>query len=112
MFNVADNQICWGLSVQLSETEAKEQQFRNSEWGPESNEAMLSEFQDLPIPWGGTMGDIFEATPKQLISKVFLEEKMFKTWYHGRTVLLGDGKWRPRLTDISCVYSERLLTLI
>ncbi|KAG0231042.1 hypothetical protein BGX31_005654 [Mortierella sp. GBA43] len=89
--SVPDNQICWGLGIQLSVSEAKDQQFRNSEWGPESNEAMIKEFKDMPCPWGGTMGDMFDDTPKHLISKVFLEEKNFKTWYHGRTVLIGDG---------------------
>lgn len=38
------------------------------------------------------MGEIMDDTPKELISKVFLEEKVFKTWYHGRTVLIGDGR--------------------
>ncbi|KAI8602774.1 hypothetical protein EDD21DRAFT_370963 [Dissophora ornata] len=89
--SVSDNQICWSLGVQLSESEAKELQFRNSEWSPESNDAMIKEYQDCPCPWGGTMGEIIEATPKDLISKVFLEEKFFKTWYHGRTVLIGDA---------------------
>jgi hypothetical protein len=37
------------------------------------------------------MGDVLSDTPKDLISKVFLEEKLFKTWYRGRTVLIGDG---------------------
>jgi len=54
---------------------------------------MIKEYQDRPCPWGGTMGEIIEATPKNLISKVFLEEKFFKTWYHGRTVLIGDGEF-------------------
>lgn len=66
--------------------------FRNSEWGPESNEAMYKEFENFPAPWGGTMGEIMKDTPKDRISKVFLEEKLFKTWYDGQTVLLGDGK--------------------
>ncbi|KAF8926269.1 hypothetical protein BGZ58_011327, partial [Dissophora ornata] len=39
--SVSDNQICWGLGLQLSESQALEQQFRNSEWGPESNDAMI-----------------------------------------------------------------------
>ncbi|KAG0353655.1 hypothetical protein BC939DRAFT_497687 [Gamsiella multidivaricata] len=89
--NVADNQVCWGLNIQLSEQEAKVQRFRNSEWGPESIETMIKEFQDVPSPWGGTMGEFIHATPKDLISKVFLEEKLFQTWYHSRTVLLGDA---------------------
>ncbi|KAF9351035.1 hypothetical protein BGX26_010863 [Mortierella sp. AD094] len=87
-----DNQISWGLQVQLPEGKAKEQQFRNSEWGSESVDAMLDQFQDFPCAFGGTMKDIFDATPKDLISKVFLEEKVFQTWYHGRSVLIGDGK--------------------
>ncbi|KAF9931104.1 hypothetical protein BGZ65_005053 [Modicella reniformis] len=89
--SVADNSICWGVGVQLPKSQAMEQQFRNSEWGPESNEVMMAEFRDKPCPWGGTMGDVIDDTPKELISKVFLEEKVFKTWYHGRTVLLGDA---------------------
>ncbi|KAF9899617.1 hypothetical protein BX616_002932 [Lobosporangium transversale] len=89
--NVAGHQICWALNIQLSEEEAKDQQFRNSEWGPEANEAMIREFQDLPCPWGGKMKDLIDATPKDLISKIFLEEKVFSTWYYGRTVLIGDG---------------------
>ena len=39
-----------------------------------------------------TVGDLIDRTAPQLISKVMLEEKLFKTWYHGRTVLIGDGK--------------------
>ncbi|KAI7816454.1 hypothetical protein BC939DRAFT_469098, partial [Gamsiella multidivaricata] len=91
VFSVPGNQICFMLSYQLSAAEAKDHAFRNSEWGPEANDAMLKEFYEEPCPWGGKMGDIFDATPKELISKVFLEEKLFKTWYHSRTVLIGDA---------------------
>ncbi|KAF9138597.1 hypothetical protein BG015_002325 [Linnemannia schmuckeri] len=38
-----------------------------------------------------TVGDFYDRTPQELVSKVMLEEKVFETWYHGRTVLLGDG---------------------
>lgn len=86
------NQICWILSDQYQDPDkAREQKFRNSEWTPEMNEAMINEFRDRVCPLGGTMGDLIDDTPKELISKVFIEEKMFKTWFHGRTVLLGDG---------------------
>lgn len=88
---MTDDQIGWLLSYQVTEENAREQYFRNSEWGPESNDAMIREFEDLPSPWGGTMGQVIQDTPKELISKVFLEEKLFETWYHGRTVLMGDG---------------------
>ncbi|KAF9359789.1 hypothetical protein BGX26_011448 [Mortierella sp. AD094] len=86
-----NNQISWGIQVQVPESSAKELQFRNSEWGPEAIETMLKEFEDFPCAYGGTMKEIFDATPKELISKVFLEEKVFQTWYNGRSVLLGDA---------------------
>ncbi|KAG0226925.1 hypothetical protein BGX31_007146 [Mortierella sp. GBA43] len=108
VFSVPDNQVCFMLSKQLSVTEAKEQLFRNSEWGPEANDSMLKEFYDHPCPWGGKMGDIFDDTPKELISKVFLEEKLFKTWYHGRTVLIGDGAvnaMQDAVVLANCIYN-------
>ncbi|KAF9093609.1 hypothetical protein BGX23_003112 [Mortierella sp. AD031] len=37
------------------------------------------------------MGDIYDLREKEYIPKVMLEEKMFKTWYSGRYVLMGDG---------------------
>ncbi|KAF9160881.1 hypothetical protein BGX21_001434 [Mortierella sp. AD011] len=91
VYGVAEKRICWSLNVQLSPSQAKDKFFRNSEWGPESNDAMIKEFQDQICPWGGVMGDLFNDTPKDLISKVYLEEKLFKTWYHGRIVLIGDA---------------------
>ncbi|KAF9400186.1 hypothetical protein BGX21_004831 [Mortierella sp. AD011] len=86
-----DNQICWGVQLQLPGNKANDQHFRNSEWGPESIDSMLKQFQDFPCGFGGTMKDIFDATPKGSICKVFLEEKVFQTWYHGRSVLIGDA---------------------
>ncbi|KAF9387187.1 hypothetical protein CPB97_002859 [Podila verticillata] len=70
--------------------------FRNSEWGPEAAEAMCKEVRHLKVPGGyddkvRTIGDLIDKTPKDLISKVMLEEKVFDTWYDRRTVLLGDA---------------------
>ncbi|KAF9299363.1 hypothetical protein BGZ88_009881 [Linnemannia elongata] len=76
---------------------AQEQRFRNSdnsEWGPFAAQSMCDETRKFPISIGTgkmTLGDLYERTPKELISKVMLEEKIFRTWHSGRTVLLGDG---------------------
>jgi hypothetical protein len=52
----------------------------------------LSEkIRHIKAPFGLTVGELIDVTPKETISKVMLEEKMFDTWYHSRTVLLGDG---------------------
>lgn len=37
------------------------------------------------------MGDLFDATPTERVSKVYFEDKLFDTWTHGRTILIGDG---------------------
>ncbi|KAG0308784.1 hypothetical protein BGZ98_006831 [Dissophora globulifera] len=89
---VPGGRICWGMTIQLDTSKvSKEMRFKNSEWGPEANEIMIKEIHDFPCHFGGVVGDLIDATPKDLISRVFLEEKLFETWYHGRTVLLGDG---------------------
>ncbi|KAF9150796.1 hypothetical protein BGX20_005593 [Mortierella sp. AD010] len=90
---IGDNNdsISWGVQIQIPENKAKDLHFRNSEWGPESVEEMLGQFQDFPCAFGGTMKEIMNATPKDLISKVFLEQKVFQTWYNGRSVLIGDA---------------------
>ncbi|KFH66123.1 hypothetical protein MVEG_08224 [Podila verticillata NRRL 6337] len=68
----------------------------NSEWGSESTEAMCSSVRNYKVPGGTdgkilTLGDYIDRTPKNLISKAILEEKVFDTWYDGRVVLLGDA---------------------
>ncbi|KAG9319353.1 hypothetical protein KVV02_005621, partial [Mortierella alpina] len=87
---VPGNRICWAVRVMM-DSQDKEAMFRNSEWGPESNEFMVTQVSHHKIPFGGTFGDLIKATPKNLISRVFLEEKCFETWNHQRTALLGDG---------------------
>ncbi|KAF9935142.1 hypothetical protein FBU30_007521 [Linnemannia zychae] len=70
-------------------------QKENVEWDAYPAQAMCDETRDFPISLQEgkkhTLGDLFEQTPKELISKVMLEEKVFQTWYSGRYVLLGDA---------------------
>ncbi|KAG0312636.1 hypothetical protein BGZ97_010996, partial [Linnemannia gamsii] len=97
------NTICWGATLFLDEETSKENDaFRNSEWGQEAAQAMCEEVKDFPIITGQgktfTLQDMMDRTPKELISKVMLEEKVFKTWYDRRTVLIGDAchKFNPQ----------------
>ncbi|KAF9327949.1 hypothetical protein BG006_008829 [Podila minutissima] len=90
------NTICWVVIQRLtSETSKKNDAFRSSEWGPEAADIMCNEIRDFKIPGGKdsnlTMGDLIDKTPKHLICKVMLEEKVFSKWHGGRTVLLGDA---------------------
>ncbi|KAF9102245.1 hypothetical protein BGX27_011117 [Mortierella sp. AM989] len=88
---VPGNRICWGMTIQLDSTKASKEMFKNSEWGPDANEGMIKEIRNYRSHLGGVIGDLIDDTPRDMISRVFLEEKMFETWHHGRTVLIGDA---------------------
>ncbi|KAF9335153.1 hypothetical protein BG006_000754 [Podila minutissima] len=95
-FTTSQNTICWMLVHHLDKNTAKDNDaFRNSEWGPEAAEQMCKQIGHFPVPGGNgklTMKDLIDRTPKDLISKVMLEEKLFDTWYYRRTDLLGDDE--------------------
>ena len=56
------------------------------------NIAQLPEaWRRYKLPIMGEIGDLFDKTPKEAISKIVLEERVFETWKHGRTVLIGDA---------------------
>ncbi|KAG0341248.1 hypothetical protein BG004_006103 [Podila humilis] len=96
LFTTRSGTICWMVVQYLNKDSSKDNDaFRNSEWGPEAAESMCKEVRHFKVPCGKegnlTLGDLIDLTPKNLVSKVMLEEKIFETWYGGRTVLLGDG---------------------
>ncbi|KAF9091036.1 hypothetical protein BGX23_005552 [Mortierella sp. AD031] len=89
-FTTRQNTVCWGLVQYLdSESSKVNDAYRNSEWSPEAAAAMCDQVRDFPVISGGdkplTLGDIIDWTPKELISKVMLEEKVFKIWHGCRT---------------------------
>ncbi|KAF8949565.1 hypothetical protein BGZ52_005564, partial [Haplosporangium bisporale] len=102
-----DKKISWGVMLQLSQEASADMMFRNSEWGPEANRSMLDEVYNFPIKNGGVLGDLIDATDKDLISKVYIEEKLFQTWNHGRIALMGDGAvsaMQDAVVLASCLY--------
>ncbi|KAF9095610.1 hypothetical protein BGX23_000219 [Mortierella sp. AD031] len=108
VITIPGNRFCWSVMAQITnQAEAKEQRFRNSEWGPEASEGLIEIVREFPITFGGKLGDIIEATPKDAISKVMLEEKLFETWYHGSIVLIGDGAMNAMQDAVilaNCIY--------
>ncbi|KAG0050058.1 hypothetical protein BGZ89_003974 [Linnemannia elongata] len=62
---------------------------------------MAAKVRDFPIVSDGnknlTLGDLIDWTPKEFMSKAMQEEKVFKTWFGCRTVLIGDAchKFNP-----------------
>ncbi|KAG0068114.1 hypothetical protein BGZ89_005235 [Linnemannia elongata] len=101
LFPTAENTIAWMLVEQLdaytsrsAEEERRTNNAENAEWGPIAAQSMMDKTRDFPIHFGDgkrTLKDMYDRTPKDLISKVSLEEKIFETWFGGRVVLLGDA---------------------
>ncbi|KAG0293461.1 hypothetical protein BGZ96_002803 [Linnemannia gamsii] len=89
-FTVPGNKICWNVVIQLGITEIADDQFRSSEWVPEQNLEFMDSIRHFKTIYG-TLGELFDVTPIDGISKVYFEDMLFETWTHGRTVLIGDG---------------------
>lgn len=49
------------------------------------------ECRTFPLPMGGKLGDLMDATPKDQMARAISEETLFETWHHGRTLLIGDA---------------------
>ncbi|KAK5796991.1 hypothetical protein F5H01DRAFT_373662 [Linnemannia elongata] len=83
-FTTAQNTVAFNVIQFLTdETSKQNDAFRNSEWGPEAAMAMCEQVKDFPIVSGNdkelTLDDLFDWSDKNHISKVMLEEKVFKT---------------------------------
>jgi len=94
----AQSTITWSVIDHEPQLEKKTSKTENPEWGLNAAQSMVELTRTFPVELDkgkSTLGDLFDKTPMDLISKVMLEEKIFETWYHGRTVLIGDGKKGP-----------------
>lgn len=90
-FAVPGNKICWSVIVQLGIDATADEQFKSSDWVPqEQNKRMMDSIRHFKTPYG-TIGDLFDVTPIERVSKVYFEDQLFHTWHHGRTVLIGDA---------------------
>ncbi|KAG0337538.1 hypothetical protein BG000_005285 [Podila horticola] len=81
------------LSNVFKGNEGPAENFKISEWAPDAVDEMLdlTALRDQTSPYGGTIGDLFDKTPKGNAVKIMLEDKSFKTWHYKRTVLVGDA---------------------
>ncbi|KAF9151494.1 hypothetical protein BG015_006593 [Linnemannia schmuckeri] len=96
ILSIAHGTLCWSVIHHLNEKTSKkvmEQRFRNNdnaEWGAYPAQIMCEETRNFPILLNDdkkhTLGDIYDLSAKELISKVMLEEKVFTTWHSGHAV--------------------------
>ncbi|KAF9142597.1 hypothetical protein BG015_000747 [Linnemannia schmuckeri] len=117
VFTIPGNRICWSVKLQLlTVKEATQHKFKNSEWGSDTSDPMIKEVRDFLIPMGGTMGDLIDSSPRETISRVFLEDKLFDTWHHGRTLLPSAGlgavtAMQDAVVLANCIYEMKGLKL-
>ncbi|KAG0288255.1 hypothetical protein BGZ96_007959 [Linnemannia gamsii] len=78
------------LLVQLGITEAAVEGVGSSDWVSQDNQKMLDEIRHFKTIYG-TLGDLFDETRIEKVSKVYFEDMLFETWNHGRTILIGDA---------------------
>ncbi|KAF9973753.1 hypothetical protein BGZ73_002994 [Actinomortierella ambigua] len=91
-FTQPDRTVFWMVIRQVDDFHTRnEESVKNGEWGPDGAQAMAKDVGDLMSPFGKPLSIYIENTPQDGISKVTLEEKLYKTWHSGRTALLGDA---------------------
>jgi 2-polyprenyl-6-methoxyphenol hydroxylase-like FAD-dependent oxidoreductase len=91
-FNIGEKRVSWIVVLQQTSLLAAEAtRLRNSEWTTNVSDETLDVIKNFRVPGCRTVGDLVVATPDGSICRVFLEDKLFETWYHDRTVLIGDG---------------------
>jgi hypothetical protein len=54
---------------------------------------VLETVKEFECPYGGKVGDLIDISATETMHFHMTEERHCETWYGGRTVLLGDGKY-------------------
>ncbi|KAG0372896.1 hypothetical protein BGX24_012438 [Mortierella sp. AD032] len=89
-FAVPGNKICWNVVIQLGLSSIADEDVGSADWVAHDNQKMMDSIRHFKTPFGN-LGDLFDATQAERVSKVFFEDKLFETWDHGRVVLIGDA---------------------
>ncbi|KAF9970963.1 hypothetical protein BGZ73_006177 [Actinomortierella ambigua] len=85
-FAIPGNRFAWNVTYHVDSKATS-----TADWGTSATDAMIEEVREFNAPFGGQLKDFIDATPRESISRVKLEEKMFHSWYGGRVVLVGDA---------------------
>ncbi|KAF9910303.1 hypothetical protein EC991_006802 [Linnemannia zychae] len=88
---VSGDKVNWSVTGPLLTSNSDNESFMVSQFGQEEAERTCLLIKDLKIPFGGTLADLIKNTSRECITKILVEEKHYKTWHHGRTVLIGEA---------------------
>lgn len=74
---IANNRVGWMVTRDIrKQLLDRKRSYHSSEWGPEAALEMCNKVRHFRTPYRGTIGDMFDQTPQELISKVALEDKV------------------------------------
>ncbi|KAF9924522.1 hypothetical protein FBU30_005542 [Linnemannia zychae] len=94
-FIIPNNRVSWRVDFQSSEMDPEwVEGYRNADYKPFDIKNLPERWRRLELAMMGTLGVLFDNTPKDEIVKVVLEENVYESWTHGRTVLIGDAAHR------------------
>ncbi|KAF9095656.1 hypothetical protein BGX23_000156 [Mortierella sp. AD031] len=85
------DRVSWSVTGPMLTNNSGDENFMVSEFGQEEAERTCFLIKDLKLPFGGTLADLIKNTSRECITKILVEEKHFKTWHYGRTVLMGEA---------------------
>ncbi|KAG0275463.1 hypothetical protein BGZ95_008761 [Linnemannia exigua] len=88
---VSGDKVNWSVTGPMLTNNIDNENFMVSQFGQEEAERTCLLIKDLKIPFGGTLADLIKNTSRECITKILVEEKHYKTWHHGRTVLIGEA---------------------
>ncbi|KAG0239280.1 hypothetical protein B0O80DRAFT_459841 [Mortierella sp. GBAus27b] len=102
VFTLPNNRMAYIIQEHLGEESPKDiAALRKERLSQEAKEKFIKDVYNFPIKASdneesrqgkrATLGDLIDATEPGIAATVLLEEKMFETWHHGRTVLIGDA---------------------
>ncbi|KAG0335750.1 hypothetical protein BG004_008344 [Podila humilis] len=105
--SLSNNSVMWSVVGPVTHSgKTLDGNFGQSQWCIEMAEELMHRCRDIKSPYGGVLGDLFDRTPKTTIGKHMIEEKLFNTWYYGRTCLMGDGlAGESAIADAACLAS-------
>ncbi|KAF9906429.1 hypothetical protein EC991_000676 [Linnemannia zychae] len=110
---LAGNCVGWMVTEDVRKNgTAVDRNFAFSEWDPDSAKNMCDKVRHLPCPYGGTLGDILDETPKEVISKVMLEDKMLPFGGQGATTAIQSAVFLANLLFDIHNTSEKEITRV
>ncbi|KAG0268760.1 hypothetical protein DFQ27_005840 [Actinomortierella ambigua] len=100
-----ENRLAWTIGGKLLSPRTVDHDdvsFSCSEYTPEATRELLDDptIREIRSPFGGTVGvDLIDQTQPDRVSRILIEEKLFKTWSdYRRCVLMGDAAHKPSPT--------------